>query len=363
LARIAILLPDLRGGGVERVRLQLAAEFLKEGHQVEFILLRHTGALLDEVPAGASVYDLNCVRIRDLPLSLARYLRRYRPDALLAAMWPITGVACLVTRLASRTTRLVISEHNDLRHAPAVSKAEKFLLKLIGRQVYGRANHLITVSDGVAESVAQVSGTPRDSITTIYNPVRPQSRTTLSRNDSLVQWWKDSEISIIAVGSLKRQKGFDVLLDAMKGLRDRKVPARLLILGEGPEQHSLEAEIARLGLHSSVRLGGYKSDPYPYFREADLFVLSSRWEGLGNVIIEAMASGVPIVSTDCPSGPAELLEGGRYGILVPVDDAHALTNGIEEALRSPTNPTTLIERAAQFSPVLTASAYLRLLLN
>lgn len=358
--RIAILLPDLRGGGVERVRLLLARAFLDAGHDVTFVLLQGGGALIDEVPAGARTVSLGVRRFRGALPPLVRWLRAERPDLLLVAMWPVTGLALLARALARVPTRVIVSEHNDLRHAPAIGRAERQLLKLAGRRIYGSADGVVAVSGGVADSLTELARLPHARIAVIHNPIRTPSEARIPADDPVLAWWRGGR-RLIAIGHLKRQKGFDVLIDAVAAVRAGGTDVRLLILGEGREQAALTAQIASLGLTDAVRLAGFRADPFPWLREAELFVLSSRWEGLGNVIIEAMAMGVPIVSTDAPSGPAELLEHGRLGRLVPVEDAAALAAAIREALAGPADQAPLRAHAARFRPAAAAAAYLALL--
>ncbi|WP_199526022.1 glycosyltransferase [Rhodosalinus halophilus] len=356
-----VLLPDLRGGGAERLNLVLAEEFLRQGHAVEFVLLQARGALLAEAEGRFPVHALGCTRMRQAPLRLARYLRERRPDALLAAMWPLTGIAGLATRLAGRPTRLVASEHNDFRHMPSLKPAERWALKRFGRRLYGPCHGVVAVSDGVAESLREVAGLPPERVTVIHNPVRPLPPDPMTDDDrARLGGWLEGEARLIAIGTLKRQKGFDVLLRALADLQQR-CDARLLILGEGPLRGELETLAAELGVAESVWLPGFRPNPGTFLREADVFVLSSNWEGFGNVIVEALAAGVPVVSTDCPSGPAEILDGGRYGRLVPVGDPSALSSAVEDTLTEPHPSDPLVARAADFRPATAADAYLRLL--
>lgn len=354
--RIMILLPNLQMGGVEQVRMLLAAEFLAAGHQVEFALLEVTGRLLDAVPSGATVTDFACTRLRAVLPRLVRRLRHDPPDVLLAAMWPLSGLAMLANRLAGSPSAVVVSEHTDLRRAAAITGATRWSLKLLGRHLYGTAR-AIAVSEGVRQSMVELAHLPPSSVAVIHDPIRPPSVAPLP-DDELTRWWRSGGAALVAIGSLKPAKAFDLLIDAIGLLRADGGDARLLIIGEGPEHAALQSRIDRHGLADAVRLAGFRADPYPYLHAADLFVLSSRWEGLGNVIIEALACGTNVVATDCPSGPAELLENGRYGRLVTPGDPQALADGIRAALSEPLDPAPMIARAAEFTPARAAAAYL-----
>lgn len=363
MARIVILLPDLRGGGTERVRLTLAEEFVRAGHEVEFLLLTMQGELLAEAEAKFPVQSLGGVRLRQVPLRLARYLREERPDALLAAMWPLTGIASFATRLSGYGGRLVLSEHNDFRCIPALKKYERRVLGRFGRHLYAPCYRVVAVSEGVAESLEAVAGLNRDLINVIHNPVRSMTSDAMSDEDlHTLQGWLAGEKRLIAVGTLKPQKGYDVLLRAFASLCSR-CEARLLILGEGSLRRELETLADDLGVADKLWMLGFRSNPEVFLRHAHIFVLSSNWEGLPNVLIEALVAGVPIVSTDCSSGPAEILKDGKYGQLVRVGDSAAIADAVKATLNAPVDRHLLQRRAQDFSPNKAARKYLQLLVE
>jgi len=362
-SRISILLPDLRGGGVERIRLVLAHEFARAGHEVEFVLMQARGELLEEAQASFPVRDLAAPRARNLPLALARHLRRHRPDALLAAMWPLTGIAGLATRLSGYRGRLVASEHVDFRNTPSFKPVERAALNHLGQIFYAPCNRVVAVSNGVADSLEEVAGLSRDRINVIHNPVRAHAPGVIGDEDRhALHGWLNAGERLIAIGSLKRQKGFDVLIHALAELRQR-CDARLLILGEGALRNELETLAQQLGVAEKVWIPGFRPNPGTFLQHAHVFVLSSNWEGFGNVIVEALSAGVPVVSTDCPSGPFEILEGGRFGRLVPPSDPSALASAIVSSLRDKSCATQLKARASEFNPAKQAGRYLELLLD
>ena len=356
--RIAIVLPDLRGGGVERIRLVLASEFLKRGFGVDLVLARVEGELLDDVPDGCRIIDLAAPRLRWIFPALRRYLRSERPQGVLAAMWPLTGIACLAVGTSGVPARLVVSEHNDFRMAPAISPPERVLLRMLGKWIYRPADAVVAVSRGVEESLHECAGLDAGKTRVIYNPLRePSDSPWLADDLPLRAWWHGGGARLLTVGALKRQKAHDVLLRALAAL-DTHPDSRLIVLGEGSLRSEIHDLAKRLGLADRVRMPGFRSDPFPFMRDADLFVLSSAWEGFGNVLIEAMACGTPVVSTDCPSGPREILADGAHGILVPPGDHAALGAGIDAALRDRPKPEMLKQRAREFSPAGAATAYL-----
>jgi len=357
----SILLPDLRGGGAERVNLDLAHEFARAGHEVDFVLLQARGELLDEARAAFPVHDLGCARARQVPRALARHLRRHRPDALLAAMWPLTVIAPIAARLSGHRCKLLVSEHNNLsvqyrdwgrRHRAALRASMALGYRLAGCRV--------GVSAGVAADIATLSGLRRDAFDVIHNPVPPRPEpSSHAIRDAEALWSGARGARLVTVGSMKAQKNHPLLLRAFAQL-DRP-DARLMFVGDGAGRDALLSLAKKLGVADRVILAGFHIDPTPFYQTADVFVLSSDYEGFGNVIVEALAQGLPVVSTDCPSGPAEILENGRFGRLVPVGDAPALSQAMEAALGAPADREALIRRAADFAPEIAAQRYLELL--
>lgn len=355
--KVSILLPDLRGGGVERVRLVLAREFIERGHAVDFVLMQQRGELLGEVPTGARIIDLATPRLRNVLRPLSRYLRRERPDALLAAMWPLTGIAPVAARLAGVQTTILASEHIDFRMTPSLNTSVTWITKKFGCLAYEQCDAVVAVSAGVADSISAVTGFPRDRVHVIHNPIKlPNANIRRSPANK----WCHGQPKILTVGTLKSQKNHGLLLHAFSAIR-RWPNATLTIVGDGPLRLELQQLAARLGISARVNFAGFHVNPNPFYASADLFVLSSDYEGFANVIVEALAHGVPVVSTDCPSGPSEILHQGRYGRLVPVGDAEALTCAMESALSSEHDPGVLRRRAEDFAPHIAAQKYLSLM--
>lgn len=348
-------------GGAERLHLDLAHEFKRMGYQPEFTLMRARGELLREARSAFPVVDLRCDRARQLPMALARDLRARRPGALLAAMWPLTVVAPLARALSRRDCRVVVSEHNTLSVQYARwGHAHRAALRASMALGYRLADERVGVSDGVARDMSRLSGLTRDRFRVIHNPVPPplpSSRSAQAQAEAL--WGLRIGPRILGVGRLKRQKNYALLLHAFARLG--QPDARLMLLGNGEIEDELRMLAAALGVAGQVVLAGFQANPSPFYRTADLFVLSSDYEGFGNVIVEALACGTPVVSTDCPSGPAEILADGTFGTLVPVGDAEALARAVEEALVRPHDPDTLRARARDFAPEKAAKAYLDVL--
>ena len=359
--RISILLPDLRGGGVERIRIVLAHEFALAGHEVEFVLMQARGELLEEARESFSVVDLATTRARALPLALARYLRRRRPDALLAAMWPLTVLAPLAARLSGHRYKVLVSEHNSLSvQYRDWGRAHRVAMRASMAVGYRLADHRVGVSLGVATDIATLSGLRRDAFDVINNPVppRPEPSSQVIR-DTEALWSSHRGARIVTVGSMKAQKNHPLLLRAFARL-DRP-DALLMFVGDGAGRDALLSLAQELGVADRVILAGFHRDPTSFYKTADLFVLSSDYEGFGNVIVEALACGTPVVSTDCPSGPGEILDDGRFGRLVPVGDAGAMAEAIDVALDTSADRAALMGRATDFLPEIAARKYLHLL--
>ncbi len=358
---IAILLPDLGGGGAERVCLVLAREFAAWGYDVTFVLMQARGDFLVEAEARFPVIDLGAPRVRAALLPLIRYLRTRRPDAVMAALWPLTTLAPLAIRLSGHRCKLLISEHAILSaQYREWSALVRLLLRASTAAGYRLSDHRVGVSAGVAADMSTLSGIRPDRITVIHNPVPagPEpDEAALQEADRL--WGAPKGSRILTVGKLKAVKNQALLLRAFAQLN--RPEARLMLVGEGEEREALQLQAENAGIADRVIFAGFRTDPTPFYRTADVFVLSSNSEGFGNVIVEALACGTPVVSTDCSAGPAEILEGGRYGSLVPVGDAEALANTIKATLAQPAPSDARRARAATFSPEQAAKAYLDLI--
>lgn len=357
-------MPDLRPGGAERVVVNLANGLVARGHQVDMVLLRPGGELLDELSPRVRVVSLGVERIRHGFVPLVRYLRKVQPDALLANMWPLTVQATLARMVARTRTRVVVAEHTTWSQSELLGRRTVgWQVRTSMRHVFPRADGVVAVSQGAADDLARFAELPRQSIQVIYNPVvgSPQVAPCTDTPPGPSDWWHGTHRRVLAVGTLKPIKAFNTLIDAFAQLRAR-VDARLLILGEGGEREALDMQIRRLNLQGHVFLQGFVKQTAPYYQHAELHVLSSIGEGLPTVIIEALAAGTPVVSTDCPSGPREILMGGQHGLLVPVGDAMALATAMARSLGTTHDREALKARAQHFSIERAVARYESLLL-
>ena len=358
---IAILLPDLRGGGAERVVVNLANSFAQRGYAVDMVLLSATGEFLADLLPGIRVVDLKVKRLRGALLPLVRYLSQSSPAALLTCMWPLTVFALLARTLTRVSTRVLVAEHTTWSRSELLSRwSVGWQVRTSMHRLFPKAEGIVAVSQGAADDLARFANLDRKSITVIYNPVVGKAKPPASAPLAPAGWWTGPHRKVLAVGTLKTIKDYATLLQAFARLR-QQVDARLLILGEGECRSALEAQVRQLGIGASVFMPGFVKDITPYYQQADLHVLSSTGEGLPTVIIEALAVGTPVVSTDCPSGPREILCHGQFGRLVPVGDAAALALAMSDSLAATHDTAALKARAQDFSIDKAVDQYLDLL--
>lgn len=362
--RVTTFAKNLLGGGAERVTVNLLEGLPRDNFVQDVVLVSAWGPFLDKIPKDVMLTDLGRGgSVSRAIVPLARHLRRHRPDVLVSHLaW--ANIAAVIARTLARTeTKVVIVEHNDnsvLERKRSRTLTSK-LLQRLKAAIYRRADVVVGVSEGVSRYVEGAFGLPLSSVKTIYNPVVSETLIARSHEPLAHPWFEPSEPPVLlAVGRLREQKDFATLLRAFSRVV-RQRPCRLVILGEGSERATLEAEVQHLGVSDKVALPGFVDNPYPYMRAAAAFVLSSRWEGLSLALIEAMACGCPVVATDCPSGPSEVLEAGKWGPLVEVGDADALAEAILKTLAEPPLAAALEARAAAFSYERAVAAYTDLL--
>lgn len=391
---IACIITDLGGGGAERVVLNLAGGLLDRGHKVDIVLLRTwvnyqvpEGVRLFTIEgrpgdsAGEGAVDVSDRRIqlrgRFMPLDWARmacavgwnplclpqprhvrqaralacYMGRYKPDCVLSNL-PAADIATLwATRFVAEPPPIIPVLHGLVGRDWRRRRLRRY------RYLLARAARFVGVSRGVSASLSANMEVPGDGITTIYNPVvTPDLQVRMAERPDH-PWLQGRETPVIlAVGRLAHEKDHFTLIKAFARIATRR-PCRLIILGEGALRKELEGLVADLKLTDRVSLPGWVENPFAFMSRASLFVLSSIYEGLGMVLIEALACGCPCVSTDCPAGPAEILEDGRVGPLVPVGDETALAEAMGRVLDQPPDGQVLKGRAACFSAGRATAAY------
>jgi glycosyltransferase involved in cell wall biosynthesis len=359
---VLIYMSNLSGGGVERLTLSLMTDFRRVGVSVVLFVHEAAGEMLPLLPPDLRVISFDTSRtVADL-IPLARVLRRERPDILLSSLNHNNIIALLAKAVALSRTKVIICQHNALsREAVEMGTWKYRVVPMFYRLLSPLAAAVVAVSRGVAEDLSRASRIARGKIRVIYNPVVTDDFETRLSAEAPHRWLDEPGPPVfVNAARLVPQKDHETLLRAF-ALASRRTPMRLLILGNGPLQPQLERLVDELGIGESVAFEGFVANPLPYFRRASAFVLSSRYEGLGNVLIEAMACGTPVITTDCSYGPSEIVDGGRFGRLVPPNDPQALADAFDPDLRRLWPSEMLRDRAAQFTVRAAAGQYRQLM--
>jgi glycosyltransferase involved in cell wall biosynthesis len=361
MARIGIVIYSLAGAGAERVAVNLAHEFVALGHRVDFILVQREGELLSAVPEHTGVFHADVPSAAGWKNAIRSYARRERPEALLAMMEG-AGVLCVQATMgfAERVPVYVVSHIQFSHHCRMAARwKERLLVPLAVRWYLRRASGVIGVSEGVSRDIRQFARLDEKNVHTIYNPVLTDELHRL-RQEVVSDPWLSPErdwMTVVTVGRLTAQKDHETLLRAIAEINSVR-PVRLLVFGQGERREILGRAAVALGIADIVRFAGFDPNPHRCIAAADVFALSSAWEGFGNVLVEALAAGVPVVSTDCPSGPREVLEHGRFGTLVPVGNSAALASALLRAGQQQVDQNELAAHLRKFESRPVASQYL-----
>lgn len=348
--RLAFYLPDLSGGGAERVTLTMVGEMLKRGHAVDLIMDRTGGPLMGDIPPGAKVFSLASSKTLLSATKLARHLRRTKPDALISLLTHNNCVAVAARALSGVDAALLAWEHSliSLDHEYTPQRA---LGLALAKPLYAHVELVLCVSNAVADNISQHVKASRNKVRVLCNPIPASNDTSAPPHP----WFSDGKGPVIvSAGRLTLAKDFATLVRAFSLL---PANARLVILGEGPTRAAIEAQVKQLGLVDRVLLAGFQANPRAYMRFADMFVLSSHYEGFGNVLIEAMNCGTPVASTHGGGPPAELLGFGRYGPISPNGDAEALAASMRALLQSRPDPEFLKARGREYAPETIANTF------
>jgi len=367
---IAIFIPNANYGGAQKVIINLIQEFSKQDISIDLLLGKAEGIYFNQIPKTINIVDLDSSRlIKTLP-KLIDYLKKNKPDVLMSTPAVANVIAAIAQKISGISTKLILREaiHYSTETANVSFKKQPtfwIALRLVPL-LYPWADKIIAVNPKVAEDIAKVTNISSDKIYPINNPTITLNVLEKSKEPIQESWFqeinRDKNYIILGVGRLANQKDFPTLIKGFAMMR-KQYQAKLIILGEGENRYQLESLISDLNLTTDVIMPGFVSNPYAYMAKASVFVLSSVWEGSPNTLIEAMACGTPVVSTDCLSGPREILENGKYGKLVKVRDYEALADAIIQTLTSENNRDFLRERAKDFSVSDIAQEYLQVLLR
>lgn len=362
--KIAIFVSFSGSGGVERMVLNLAKGLVDLGADIDMIPVRTESTHLENLPPSVRIIEFGASHTLGSLPALVRYLKSERPDALLAAKDRANTTAVLARRLAGVPTRLVLRMGTTVSAAMAgrhLVKERAWYLRM--RMLYPSADAVVAVSRGVAKDLEKNAGLSPSLLRVIPNPVITPELLSMSEEPSGHPWFREGAVPVLlAVGRLTRQKDFPTLLRAFALVRKSR-PCRIIILGEGRDRASLESLAAQLGIRDDLAMPGFVQNPYAYMSRAALFVLSSRWEGSPNVLTEALALGTPVVSTNCPSGPEEILDHGRFGPLVPMGDSEAMAHAILTTLDAPLEKSLLKSSVRAYTVEESSRRYLETLLG
>jgi glycosyltransferase involved in cell wall biosynthesis len=363
--KISFFAASLRGGGAERAVVDLANCLSDHDYLVDLVLVTKEGPYLSDVSAEIRIIDLKHHRVTAALVPLIKYLKSDKPDLLIATMSHVNIMALLACRLACVNTRVIVREVTDSssNHIDKVKNGigkGRLIANAINR-LYPKAEYIVAVSDGVAKSLIANYKLPVNKVRVIYDPVVTEELAVKAEEQVEHPWFQEkSEPIILSAGRLCKEKDYPTLLKAFSMLCRQKA-IRLVILGEGIERTALENLAVTLGIEDKVSFPGFVDNPFSYMKQADVFVVSSMVEGLSQVLIQAMAVGTTVVSTNCPSGPAEVLENGKYGSLVKVGNAEAMAEAIKLALNNPANPEVSNEAVKKFSATKICEEYKNLI--
>lgn len=361
MKKISFILASLNVGGVEKNTLRLIKGFLDRGYSVDLLVVRNEGMYKEQLDRRINLIALNKKRISHSFFKIISYFKKNKPAALISAKDYVNIVVILASLLSGTKVKIITSTRTQVSiELSTQNKIIRLLNIFLMKVTYPFAAHLVAVSKGVADDLASLIGLDSRKIHVVYNPIIDDEIHV--KKDIIVDNLRNQsdEYILVSAGRLVVQKDYPTLLKAIK-LVSKKKDVKLIILGEGDQRKKIEGMIHQLELSDKVYLKGNVSNPYPYMKEADLFVLSSKWEGFGNVIVEALAVGTPVVSSDSPSGPSEILEGGKYGVLVPVENPELLARGIIEGLDKDWDIEVLINRSNEFSVERAVSSYIKLI--
>lgn len=349
---LCIFAPSFSEGGVERMLANLALGLYSQGVSLDFLTDNPESPYLEDLVAQGVIRSLKGVGRRHLLTTLTKYLSEQRPSWILSSKDGGNKLALLARQKSGCCSRLAFRvATNDSVRTKRYIFPKRWIKLFQIKRLYKKADLIVAVSEGVAEDVSKFANLPRNAISVIPNPVVTDKMLCQANEPTGHEWFfgNREKCIIVGVGRFSKAKDFPTLIRAFSKVRKKILNSKLLILGEGRQRSRIESTVRDLGIGEDVSLPGFNPNPYPYLAKANIFVLSSIWEGLPGALIEALALGTPVVSTDCPSGPREILQNGRYGFLVPPGDASALAEAILKTLANPLPAPVLKEAASKYT--------------
>jgi glycosyltransferase involved in cell wall biosynthesis len=362
--RLAFYIPNLLVGGAEQVTVDIVNGLAGRGRDVELVISHATGQLLSKVSDDVRVTTLGSSRLPVAGVAahvpaLARYLRRVEPAVIFPQMTHASVTCLAARRLVDVETVVVPTKHSAFDESDEVTlKSET--LKRLAVMLFPTADRVVGVSRGVADSLVEKMDLDPELVSVLHNPVDVESIRERASEPTDHEWVEDDDVDVVLfVGRIERQKDLETWLRAFARVHEDDPSTRGIVAGRGSRREALKSLAADLEIDEVVSLPGYVENPYRLMHEADTFLLTSRFEGLPTVVIEALACGCPVVATDCPSGPREILADGEYGRLAPVGDVDGLVDAVEATLADPLPADVLRSRADDFAPGPTLDEYER----
>ncbi|HPF79072.1 MAG TPA: glycosyltransferase [Alphaproteobacteria bacterium] len=349
---IALVIPDLKGGGAQKMMINLANEFTLRGHKVDLLLLNHEGIYRGIINQSVNVIDFNKTRSLFAIPALAKYLKTKKPDIFLSALFHVNLVSILARILAgTKKTKIIISERNNLSlRLSEMNIAKRFLLKTMVKIFYPFADQIVGISNGVCDDLRKILKPEKVSfIQTIYNPVVTPDFEEKIKAETASPYPNNAGVKLVASGRLVLQKDYPTLIRALAIYREKYGAAHLVILGQGVLQDELETLSKSLNIKDNISFMGFVDNPLSVMKHADIFVVSSAWEGFCNVIVEGLYAGLKVVATDCPSGPAEILQNGKYGELVEIGNVEKFAEAIHTVSQKNISAEDQKKRAMDFT--------------
>lgn len=357
---LCIISPSFNGGGAERIAVNLANYYSSKGHYVFLIVLNGVGPYREQVSSMVHVDVLGVSRARYVFFKLRRILKKMNFDVVLSVLRDV-NIFVGFAIFWGKNYRLIYREATTMDAIVQRPYLWRVIYKTLMRVAYARANRIICNSNDTQNDLLINKIVSKAKSTVVENPVLPENYLKLADEPINHPWLGKKGFKVLLnVGRLHKHKNQEMLIRSFAEARKKIDSLRLIILGEGTEKENLMNVASQLGVASDMQILGFKRNPYPFYRNADLFVLTSRWEGFGNVLVEAMACGVPVISTNCPGGPKMILAEGKYGLLVPLDDINELSRVIVNKLNEPQDFGNLESarlRAQEFSIQSVAEKY------
>ncbi|MAD57053.1 MAG: hypothetical protein CMK44_00590 [Porticoccus sp.] len=353
IKNIYFVIPDLRCGGAEKVFINLANSFSKN-YSIKFILLETKGELIDDLNENIEIISLDVNRMRFSIFKLIKILKNIRNSYVISAMWPLNCIVMISSIFSSKSNKFFLTEHVNLSKSIGVDfYSNKIVLFLTVSFTYFLSNKIICVSDGVRKDLEKFYIFNKTKLVTIYNPI-------INKSPIKNKNFENSKINILSVGTLKTQKDHSTLLKAFSLLKN-KSNFHLNIVGDGPLKNQLIKLSINLNIKKYITFHGFQKNTNQFYQNNDIFILSSIYEGFGNVLVEALSFGLKIISTNCQNGPSEILSNGKYGILVPIKNPQKITEAIYNIQNKKFDPKFLKLRSEDFQIDLITNKYLNIM--